>query len=280
MSRRPLNDVKAPSRRTTGTQSGSHRKRSRPSKREGPTTTKASKSSSHRFTKVMLSFALIVTAIALAGQWALHQSIFRVQHVTLLGVRHEDPARVLLASGLSSHPTMIGLSAGAIESNLASFSWIRSVSLTKRWPNSVVVTVHESVPVAVAFNSKHQLQFVDSSGHDLGAAPLNANYPTLIWEHPTSATWPFERAGRSAALVASRLPKAFSSQVSEVEEAANGVVTLKMTTPVTFVLGPATSLHAKFVAIASVIARTTLKPGDIVDVSVPDELAVTGGPPS
>jgi hypothetical protein len=51
-----------------------------------------------------------------------------------------------------------------------------------------------------------------------------------------------------------------------------------MTTPVTFMLGPPTDLHAKFVAIGSVIAHSTLVPGDVVDVTVPDELAVT--PPS
>jgi hypothetical protein len=39
-------------------------------------------------------------------------------------------------------------------------------------------------------------------------------------------------------------------------------------------------LHAKFVAIASVIAHTTLSPGDVVDATVPDELAVTGPAPS
>jgi hypothetical protein len=49
-----------------------------------------------------------------------------------------------------------------------------------------------------------------------------------------------------------------------------------MTTPVTFVLGEPTELRQKFVAIASVIAHSTLVPGDVVDVSVPDELAVSG----
>ena len=49
---------------------------------------------------------------------------------------------------------------------------------------------------------------------------------------------------------------------------------------VTFILGPPTQLHAKFVAIASVIAHSTLRPGDVVDATVPGELAITGGAPS
>ena len=75
--------------------------------------------------------------------------------------------------------------------------------------------------------------------------------------------------------MASQLPPAFSSQVSVITDDAQGSVTLQMTTPLTFILGPATDLHAKFVAVASVIAHSTLQPGDVVDVTVPDEIAVT-----
>jgi cell division septal protein FtsQ len=229
---------------------------------------------------VLVGTGLLVTAVALGGQWLLHQSVFRVQHVVLIGVHHETSSEILVASGLDEHPSMVAVSSTSLERSLSSFTWISSVSVVKHWPNSIVVTVHETSPVAVAYGSKHHLQFVNQTGRDLGPAPLNANYPTLVYLDPKSATWPFARAGRSAAWVASQLPKAFSAQVSQISVGAAGIVTLKMTSPVTFVLGPATELHAKFVAIASVIAHTTLKPGDVVDVSVPDELAVTGPAPS
>jgi cell division protein FtsQ len=224
--------------------------------------------------------ALVLATFAVAGEWVLRQSYFRVQHITFVGVRHEPLALVIAASGLEAHPTMLDVSAATIKTNLAEFAWIDSVRLTKHWPNTVVVTVHESTAVAVAFNDRHVLQYVDAGGRDLGAAPLRANLPTLKYLHPRSALWPFGRAGRSAALVASQLPPAFSSQVSVITEDDHGVVTLKMTTPLTFILGPATQLHAKFVAIASVIAHSTLSPGDVVDVTVPGELAITGGAPS
>jgi cell division protein FtsQ len=230
-----------------------------------------------RFTMVVV---LVLATLGVAGEWVLHQSYFRVQHVTFLGVRHEPLSLVLAASGLEAHPTMLDVNAATVKAKLAQFAWIDSVHLTKHWPNTVVVTVHESTAVAVAFNAKHVLQFVDQHGRDLGAAPLHANLPTLQYVHPRAATWPFTRAGRSAAFVAAQLPPAFSAQVSIITEDDHGVVTLKMTTPVTFILGPATQLHAKFVAIASVIKNSTLRPGDVVDATVPGELAVTGGAPS
>ncbi len=228
----------------------------------------------------MVVVVLVAVTLVVAGEWVLRQSYFRVQHVTFVGVHHEPLGLVMAASGLEAHPTMLSVSASTIKANLASFTWINGLTLVKHWPSTVVVTVSESTAVAVAFNAKHVLQFVDVRGRDLGVAPLHENLPTLQFVHPRTTAWPFERAGRSAAYVASQLPAAFSSQVSIITEDDHGKVALKMTTPVTFILGPPTELPAKFVAIASVIQHSTLRPGDVVDATVPDELAVTGPSPS
>jgi cell division septal protein FtsQ len=228
----------------------------------------------------MTAVVLVLATLAAAGEWVLRQSYFRVQHITFVGLRHEPLALVIAASGLEAHPTMLDVSVATVKANLAQFAWIDSVHLTKHWPNTVVVDVTEATAVAVAFNDKHVLQYVDEKGRDLGVAPLRENLPTLQYVRPHNALWPFGRAGRSAAFVAAQLPPAFGAQVSIVTENDHGIVTLKMTTPLTFILGPPTQLHAKFVAIASVIAHSTLRPGDVVDVTVPGELAVTGGAPS
>ncbi len=229
----------------------------------------------HRLLKWLVATGLVVTALALGAQWTLHQPYFRVQHVTIVGLRHESAVAVLAASGLGSHPSMVAVSATAVRQDLSSFPWIDGVNVVKRWPNTVVVDVHEATAVAVAFDARHGLRYVSAAGRDLGPAPRRADLPTLAYADPRDATWPFARAGRAGAYVASRLPRAFASQVSLITVDAKGDVTLKLTTPVTFVLGPATQLRAKFVAVASVIAHTTLVPGDVVDVTVPDELAVT-----
>ena len=228
-----------------------------------------------RLTKWLVGLGVLVTALAFGAQWTLRQPYFRVQHVTFIGLRHEGVVAVLKASGLAAHPSMIGLSDARIEKNLSVFPWINTVTVTQHWPNSVVVQVTESVAVAVALTSANHLAYVDARGRALGPAPLNVNLPTLEYLHPRTTTWPFARAGRGAAYVASQLPRAFSAQVSVITEDAANVVSLKMTTPLTFILGPPTNLRAKFVAIASVIAHSTLVPGDVVDVTVPDELAVT-----
>jgi cell division protein FtsQ len=226
-------------------------------------------------TKVLLITGVVVTALVLGGQWLLRQPYFRVQHIAIVGVHHESSTAVEQASGLLSHPSMLDVSAATVESNLSAFPWIKSVQLTKHWPNTVDLTVHESVAVAVAFSNKHVLEFVSESGRELGPAPLKENLPTLEAPVIKTSIWQYQGTAKGAAYVASQLPKAFSSQVSIISDDAQGDVSMKLTTPVTFLLGPPTNLHQKFVAIASVIAHSTLVPGDVVDVTVPDEVAVT-----
>jgi len=112
---------------------------------------------------------------------------------------------------------MLDVNASTIKANLTQFAWIDSVRLTKHWPTPSCHGAREHA-VAVAFNDKHVLQYVDRHGRDLGTAPLHANLPTLDYLDARSALWPFARAGRSAAFVAAQLPPAFSAQVSVVTE--------------------------------------------------------------
>lgn len=230
--------------------------------------------------RILLVVVLGAATLVAGGEWLIRQSYFRVRHVHVVGLVHESSAAVLAASGLDAHPPMIDVSAAEVSRHLAKFTWIGHVAVSKHWPDTIDLTVRERVAVAVAFDARHRLHFVDAAGHELGRAPLRENLPTLDYLHPRHATWPYARAGRAAALVAGQLPAAFAAQVSVVTVDRHGVVTLVMTTPVRFVLGPATQLHAKFVAIASVIAHETLRPGDVVDVTVPGALAVNGPPPS
>ncbi len=224
---------------------------------------------------------LLLATLAVAGNWIIHRSIFSVRHVTVSGERHESAAAVVAASGLGSHPPLIDVRGSAVARRIvAQFPWISSARVAVHWPDAVAIQVSEQRPVAVAFDAHHVLHYVGADGRELSVAPLSANYPTLVYEHPRAATWPFARAGRNAATVAARLPAAFAAQVSSVDVAASGWVTLQMTTPVRFVIGLPVQLGDKFTSIASVIAHATLRPGDVVDVTVPGSLAVTGPAPS
>jgi hypothetical protein len=233
-----------------------------------------------RWLAVKLGVAVVVVGAALfvGGRWLLHQSFLSVQHVRLSGEVHESAQQILSATKLTAHPAMIDLTQAALVRDLSVYPWIGSVSLIKRWPDSIDLAIHEVSAVAVAYDAHHVLRFVSATGRDLTPAPLTTNMPTLVTTPASLAatTWPYAGVESAAAVVASQLPTAFSAQVDQIIVDAHGNVTLQLTTPLRFFLGPATNLNAKFVAIASAIAHGTFRAGDLVDVTTPSELSVTG----
>ncbi len=222
---------------------------------------------------VVLTLLVIGTSVVLGGRWVLRQSYFRVQSVHLVGATHETMPAVLRLTGLGRHPELYGLSTTALERSLRALPWVSDARVTVSWPHTVTITVHETRVVAVAAK-KATWAYVGANGADLGAAPANANLPTLV-DPAAGAAWPYSRQGAAGVAIAAALPPAFADQVRTINIDPSGAVSLGMTTPVLFVVGDATNLHAKFTAIASVLKSSTLTPGDVVNVTVPDELTVT-----
>lgn len=231
-----------------------------------------------RAVRIALGAVALVVVIVVGGRWVLHLSFLRVQHLSVTGEVHETASQIESVTRLDTHPAMIDVTQGALLRDLRVYPWISSISLIKRWPNSIDLAIHEVRAVAVAYDARHVLRYVSATGRELTRAPLSANLPTLVRSPATAApaSWPFDGAGSSAALVASELPAAFSAQVRQIIVDAQGNVTLQLTTPLRFVLGPPSNLNAKFVAVASAIAHGSFVAGDVVDVTTPSELSVTG----
>ena len=237
---------------------------------------------SHQWWWRLSLLVLLGVTLIVSGNWVLHRSFFLVQDVTLRGVVHESRAQILLRSGLASHPAMIDVNDGVIEHRLEQFRWVATAHVSKQWPHTLVITVVERSPAAVVHDSHGHLVLVDGADHALGVIPSSTNFPLLeISGASPSAPWQFWPWAAAAAQVASQLPVAFSNQVAAVTISRQGVVSLIMTTPLTFVLGLPSDLSAKFTAIASVIHASVvnsvaLRAGDVIDVTVPGSLTVTG----
>lgn len=225
---------------------------------------------------IRLGVAAVFTgsSFIIGGAWVAHTSFLRVQHASVVGAQHEDAQSILRRSGLLAHPTMLGLTDHSVFANLGPFPWVTAVQVERHWPNTVIMRIFETHAVAVAYDSHGKLRYVGTQGQNLGPAPLTANLPTVALVAPTKS-WPFQRNGLGAVTVAQAVPASFGSQISYISEQANGIIRLRLTTPVTFILGPAIDLEKKFVAIASVISNYTLSPGEVIDVTVPGEIAVT-----
>lgn len=259
----------SPTRRGRRTRTRSRRQTARPVVTDE---TKPSRRQSRRLVYV-LAFLVTVTVALLGGQWILHRPYFCVQHVVVIGNAHESTTMIEQATGLAQHPAMLSLSASHVQRIVEAFPWVAHAVVVQRWPNTVTIRVSETSAVAVSAKGAGWV-YVGRNGAELGPAPASANLPTLV-SQVAGSQWPFTSTAVSGVTVADALPVTLAPQVRQIVVSAQGAVSLVLTTPVRFDLGPPTELSAKFVAIASVIKSTTLVPGDVVDVSIPTEVAVT-----
>ncbi len=225
---------------------------------------------------------LVGVTLYVAGNWTLHRSFLSVQHVDASGLHHESLDRVLLVTGLNLHPAMIDVNDEVVEHRIERLTWVATATVTKKWPSTVVVKVVERKPVAVVYDSHHHVERVDATGHRLDIVAVSRQLPLLeVVGRPIRSAWPFSEWSRAAALVAGELPAPLQAQVAAIRVSRAGTVSLRLTTPLTFILGSPTQLAAKFESVAAVIKASAvnnviLHAGDVIDVSVPGTLTVSG----
>jgi len=245
----------------------SHAARDRPRRRRWP---------------VVAAVTLVVLVVlSAAGYAALHSRLLAASTVNVTGERHESPHQVLDASGLAGAPSMLSVDPGLVAARIErTFPWVASVTVAKHWPHTVAVTVTERTAVAEVLGPHGSTVLVDVTGRRLGPAAPHEVLPRLQYAaapgQPAASTTTLANASVPGLLVAATLPPAFKAQVAVIQVNTTGWVTLHLKTPVSFVLGPASNLGAKYEDVAAVIARTTLHVGDVVDVSVPQAMTVTG----
>jgi cell division protein FtsQ len=225
----------------------------------------------------VLCLLLVLSGVTYA---ALHSPLFSATTVLVTGEHHETASQIERAAGLAGAPPMISVDPASIKLRLeAAFPWIDTATVTPSWPHTVSIRVVERRPVAVVASTNGVLVLVDLTGRRLGLARPGQTLPRIEYTATIGGqTSPGQISGAAepGLLVAATLPPAFAWQVSVIQVSPIGWVALHLDTPVTFLLGPASNLGAKYEDVAAVIARTTLHAGDVVDVSVPQAMTVTG----
>jgi len=236
-----------------------------------------------RRSALVIVTGVVVLLLALSGATyaALHSRLFSATTVLVTGEHHESARQIERAAGLSSAPPMVSIDPTSIRLRIESaFPWIATASVSVSWPHTVSIRVAERRPVAVVAGTHGVDVLVDITGRRLGPEQPNETLPRIEFKAPASGgpSPPDQVSGAAqpGLLVAATLPPAFAWQVSVIQVSSVGWVSLHLDTPITFLLGPATNLGAKYEDVAAVIARTTLHAGDVVDVSVPQAMTVTG----
>ncbi|CAB4862308.1 unannotated protein [freshwater metagenome] len=225
------------------------------------------------FFRRFLSFTVVLTLLVAGGNALLNVNYFRVQAIEITGNTHESAGELISVTGLDQNPPMISINSQDITNQARSLRWVESIRAIRHWPHRLTLEVVERKPVAVAADPTGALFLVDAHGIQLDPAIAGVNLPRLE-ALASTAPWAYRSWARPAAGVAAQLPVAFAHQVAVIQISRSGELRLKMTTPVTFILGRFSNLREKFVAVASVIAHQTLRHGAVVDVSVPSAVTI------
>ncbi len=226
---------------------------------------------------MILLVALAVAALVVGGWLLLHSSLFSAKVVTVKGSTHATATQVIDAGGLDDHPALLGLDPGAVAARIEALPWVASATVSRSWPDGVVVTVVERTPAAAVARSGGGWALIDRTGRvlaDVATPPTDVVHLSVPTEPGAPGTTLAPADGDGLAVAAS-LPAAFAAQVAAVNVVAGGGVQLVLTTPLTVQLGNATQLHAKYEDIASLLAGAALHAGDVIDVSVPESPTVT-----
>lgn len=230
---------------------------------------------------------VVALVVAIAAATALLSPLTSVQVIEVAGAQRTTAAEVRAASGLASRPPMVRVDEAQVRSAIAALPWVKEVELDRQWPRTIVVTVVERSPAAVApcqVNGASSC-LIDAAGRVL--APLSADpkgaatLPRLAGvpaAGPPGAT--VADAVRGPLAVAVALPEALRPLVVGVRgEGSEVALDLqapgRSETPPVIRLGGADRIPEKLTAAATVLARTSVNGVAVLDVRVPESPALT-----
>lgn len=217
----------------------------------------------------LIVVAVVVVALVAGGLAALHSSLFGATHVEVTGSAHTSRTAVVRAAGLEGAPPLVDLSTAVIATRVERLPWVLRATVALSWPDTVRIHLTERTPVAVVADAGG-FAVVDPTGRVLEQeGPRPPGLPLLATAgDPPRPGARLSGRGPALAAVAAAMPESMVSETAEIAVASPGIVVV-LTDHVTAVLGSATALHDKFVALATVLAHGHLGETRTIDLTVP-----------
>lgn len=208
-----------------------------------------------RRTLVRLLLALLALAIGAVGIWLVaFSSILELRTARVSGVQGAAAKSVLDAAGLPIGLPLARVDTGAAIAAVANLPWVASVTATRRWPDTVVLTVTSREPVAVQQDTGRA---VDASGRAF--EPVTALAPSLVVIDAPDSALP------AAVAVWLTLPADLAKQVRGMSARTRDDVNLRLDSGALVRWGGPEDGELK----AAVLRRLLEDPADVYNVSAP-----------
>jgi cell division protein FtsQ len=224
--------------------------------------------------------AAVLPLLLATAAWVLWGSpLFAVRAVQVDGVQVDgvhslSAAEVRDAAGLRPGTPLLRVDLDGAAARVRRLPQVATAQVSRGWPDRVVVTVAERVPVAVVERAG-QRTLVDAGGvlFDTLTGPAPAGVVPL----DVAAPGPADPATRAALAAVEALPGEVRGQVTRVAAPTPGEVTLTVAGPVTVLWGDGGAPAAKAAALRGLLdqLRTgALAKAAVIDVSAPDAVVL------
>src|SRR5271156_4830197 len=233
----------------------------------------------HRRMRIALLGAVIALAL-LAGGWLglRNSSLVAVQQVHVSGVHGSQAGAIEAAlAGAARRMSTLDVNSGALRAAVAPYRVVREVHTSASFPHGLHIDVVEQLPVA-ALTISGERTAVAADGVILGPGLLSSSLPTLSAGSERSVIGlPTKGVVHGESLlgpltVLGAAPARMDNEVARVFNGPKGV-TVAMRNGLVVYFGDATRPHAKWLALARVLADPSSAGASYVDVRVPERPA-------
>jgi cell division protein FtsQ len=218
---------------------------------------------------VIAPYALVagVVLIASGGVWALLGSaLLGVRTVSVRGERTVTAEQVARAAAIPVGTPLARLDTAAAAARIEELPAVASVHVRRGWPNTVVVTIEERTPVAVAARGVGYA-LVDAEGYPYRTvASRPAGLPLIRVAEPKAG----DPATQAALTVASALTPRLRAVVSAVLATTPQRVEVRLTDGRVVFWGTAEDSDRKATIATALLGES----GKRIDVSAPDVVTV------
>jgi len=228
--------------------------------------------STRRRLLVVLAVGLLVAGVA---AWVvLGSPLLAVRTVQVDGAVGLPEQEVVQTAGIAEGTPLVRVDTGAAAARVAALPQVASVEVTRGWPNTVVVTLAERVPVAVVTDGGTR-RLVDAKGvvfdtitgdPPAGVVPLDVRDPG-----------PDDAATTAALGALTALPRDVRDEVTGVAAHTADDVTLTLTDGRSVLWGSADRTARKAEVLGALLQQMdsgALDPAGTVDVSTPDSVVL------
>ena len=223
-----------------------------------------------------LLWLLLVVLVLGVGAYATTQSSFlSVGEITVKGVeKRVTEEEVLEIAGINKGDSMFGLDLAKADENVTSLPWVSEVTIERKWPRSILITLKEREPSVIAVIPNGEKFLLDRSGVVLDQVNQNdASLPIIrvdevgVLGTQISGITPLLRA-------AEEVTSDLGAWILALAPTGGGV-RAELVGGVVAELGIGTDFRDEMRSLATVLTRVQLSCIEVIDVSIHQNPVIT-----